>query len=351
MAKARKKVTIKDVAKAAEVSYATVSRVINEQSVSAEKRARVQRAIDDLGYIANPSARSLAGGKTHVVGVLVPNLGNEYINQVLQGIDEALREQNYDLMLYTTQQRADKEARYTQALTNGLIDGLLLLVPFYPDKYLAALRKQHFPHVLIDQSERTSASPTIAAENCQGAWAATRYLLELGHRSIGFIKGIPELASAQERFLGYQYALAEYGLTVNEKLVREGHFDQRRGFDAASQLLALPDPPTAIFAANDASSIGVLQAARHAEVRVPEDLSIVGFDDVPRAVQTYPALTTVHQPLVEMGKAAVSLLNHYIEEPTRTVQHITFDTCLIVRNTCAPRKVASAKEVTLAQGN
>jgi LacI family transcriptional regulator len=212
------------------------------------------------------------------------------------------------------------------------------LTPFHHEKYLAQLRAHHFPHVVIDQSERTSVSPTIASENQQGAWAATRYLLELGHRRIGFIKGLPELAGAQERFLGYQHALAEYGLTVNEKLVREGHFDQRRGFVAASQLLALPDPPTAIFAANDASSIGVIQAARHADVHVPTDLSIVGFDDVPRAAQTYPALTTVHQPLVEMGKAAVSLLSQYIEEPTRTVQHITFDTCLIVRDTCAPRK-------------
>lgn len=348
MNKPPKKVTIKDVAKAAGVSYATVSRVINDQSVSADKRARVNRAIHELGYVANPSARSLAGGSTRVVGVIVPNLGNEYINQVLQGIDEALRQHDYDLMLYTTQQRADKEARYAQALAGGMIDGLLLLVPFDPAKYLASLRAQGFPHVLIDQNEHTSSSPTVAAQSRQGAIAATRYLLELGHRRIGFIQGIPELASAQERFLGYQQALAAYGLEVDSQLVRAGHFDQRGGFAAASALLALPEPPTAIFAANDVSSIGVLQAARHADVRVPEDLSIVGFDDIPRAAHTYPALTTVHQPLIEMGKSAVSLLLQYIAQPQRPVQHITFDTRLIVRDTCAPPRThtSQAKEVT-----
>ena len=339
MGKTGKKVTIKDVAKAAGVSYATVSRVINEQSVSAEKRARVTHAIRELGYVVNTSARSLAGGNTRIVGVLAPHLGNEYVSQILQGIDTALREHDYDLMLYTTQQRADKEARYTQALANGMIDGVLLLVPFYPDKYLATLRGQRFPHVVIDQNENTGSSPKVTANNYQGAQAATRYLLELGHRRIGFLQGIPEIASTHERFLGYQQVLAEYGLEVDMQLVKEGHFDQQRSFAAATKLLALPEPPTAIFATNDASGIGVLQAARHADVRVPKDLSIIGFDDVPRASHTYPALTTVHQPLIEMGKTAVSLLLQYIAHPERAVQHITFDTHIVVRDTCAPPQI------------
>ncbi|MEM6429646.1 MAG: LacI family DNA-binding transcriptional regulator [Deinococcota bacterium] len=340
MSKQATNVTIKDVAKCAGVSYATVSRVINGQSVSEDKKARVMQAIDKLGYVVNMSARSLAGGNTHIVGVLVPNLGNEYINQVLQGIDEALREYNYDLMLYTTQQREDKEARYVQALSRGMIDGLLLLVPFHPEAYLKSLRARHFPHVVIDQvvidqNEHASASPTVAARNRQGALEAMRYLLELGHRRIGFIKGLAQLGSAHERFLSYEQALQDYGLSIDEDLIQEGHFEQRQGFLAAQALLSLPNPPTAIFAANDVSSIGVLQAARHADLRVPKDLSIVGFDDIPRAAHTYPALTTVHQPLVEMGRTAVSLLLRYIERPEQAVQHISFDTHLIVRDTCA----------------
>ncbi len=282
-------ITIFDVAKEAGVSYSTVSRVINnKEHVSPEKRERVLRAMAELGYVANVQARTLAGGRSHIVGLLVHGLDTSYIGEIMKGIDNELNHANYDLMLYTTHRRKTKESAYVIKLTRNLVDGLLLVLPRNAEAYLETLRQRHFPHVLVDhQGLPTVEAPAVGATNWQGAHEATGYLIELGHRRIGFITGTMDVGCAQERLAGYKAALEKHGLVIDLELIREGDFFQPRGYLCAKELLALAEPPTAIFASNDISAFGVMEAVRDHGLQIPRDISIVGFDDIPQAASVH----------------------------------------------------------------
>ena len=330
-----KSVTIFDIAQASGVSYSTVSRVLNGyEFVKASTRHRVLATAEALGYVPNVQARSLAGGKSRVIGLLVPRLDNGYINEICWGIDKALAKAGYDLMLYTTHHHRDKESKYVKAISNGLTDGLLLLIPLLPASYLATLRERQFPYVLIDQSDASGQSSVVDATNRQGAYDATAYLLALGHRRIGFISGIPEIRSAQDRLAGYKAALLEHSVVVDESLIVEGQFDAASGRRATHTLLGLESRPTAIFASNDLTAFGVMEAVREAGLSLPEDISVIGFDDVSQASITYPKLTTVRQPLEQLGRLAVKRLLEHIDNPESPPQHTTLTTTLVVRDSC-----------------
>lgn len=328
-------VTIIDVARRAGVSYATVSRVINNEAyVKEETRQRVLQALVDLNYVANRQARSLRGGRTHMVGLLVRDLGTGYIGEIIRGIDLALGERHYDLLLYTTHGRGRRESDYVATLTRSMVDGLLLVLPRTPEDYLAELRKSRFPHVLIDHQGLDQTGPAVGATNWQGGYDATAYLAGLRHRRIGLITGDLSLGCAVDRNEGYHAALRDCGLPDDPALVVEGDFTQSAGYQKAKELLCLHDPPSAIFASNDVMAFGVMEAARERGLRIPEDLSIVGFDDIPQANSLHPALTTVHQPLEEMGRVATQMLFGYLADPIRTDERIELPTRLVIRNSC-----------------
>ncbi len=329
-------ITIFDVANEAGVSYSTVSRVLNnKEHVSPEKRERVLRAMAELGYVANIQARTLAGGHSHIVGLLVHGLDTSYIGEIMKGIDNELYTVNYDLMLYTTHRRKTKESAYVVKLTRNLVDGLLLVLPRNADAYLETLRQRHFPHVLVDHlGSPMIDAPAVGATNWQGAYEATTYLLDLGHRRIGFITGSMELGCAVERLEAYKAALEKHGIAIDPELIREGDFLQPRGYTCARELLALAQPPTAIFASNDISAFGVMEAVRDHGLQIPRDISIIGFDDIPQASSVNPPLTTVRQPLEQMGSSAARMLLHYIAEPDRPVERLELPTELIVRQSC-----------------
>lgn len=331
-------VTIVDVAREAGVSFATVSRVINNKAgVRADKREAVLRAMTRLGYVANQQARSLAGGRSHIVGVLVQDLGTSYMGAIIRGIDQALDQAQYDLMLYTTHRRKAKESAYVNALTRGLADGLLLVLPTHASTYLDSLIRQGFPYMLVDHQGSGDYRRSVGATNFQGAYDATRYLIEIGHRRIGHIVGTAALGCAQERVAGYKAALADAGLPVDPELIIQGDFFQPSGFAGADRLLSLPDRPTAIFAANDDMAFGVLEAARLRGLSIPTDLSVIGFDDVPQASIIHPPLTTVRQPLEQMGRVATEHLLKLIEDPELDAERIVLPTELIIRqSTCPP---------------
>jgi LacI family transcriptional regulator len=329
--------TIVDVARAAGVSYSTVSRVLNGyEFVKETTRERVLKAAEELGYVANLSARSLAGGHSQIIGVLVPGLDNGYIGEIVRGIDEELSNVNYNLMMYTTHRQHGKESEFVTALATGLADGLLLIVPLAPATIVEALPKTDFPHVLIDQADPTHTSSVVDATNWQGAYDATRYLISLGHTRIGHITGTPALASAGERADGYRAALLDGGLPFDDALVVEGDFYQGGGEAGAQTLLDLPHPPTAIFAANDLSAFGAMDVIRARGLDMPGDISILGFDDIPHAQIAWPKLTTVRQPLAQMGRVAARLLLDQIEQPGRPVRRVTLSTELVIRDSCAP---------------
>jgi LacI family transcriptional regulator len=328
------------------VSYATVSRVLTGfEFVKETTRQRVMEAVESSGYVANLHARSLVGGRSQIIGLLVPNLDNGYVGTIMQGIDKALAQANYDLMLYTSHRHPGKESFYVSAISNGLTDGLLLIAPLVPATYLEALRDQDFPYVLIDQADATESSSVVEATNWQGAYDATRYLIDLGHTRIAFIKGSPAVRSADDRLQGYKAALADYGISVLEELVIEGDFQQQTGYESAKRLLQSVDPPpTAIFASNDLTAFGTMDAARERGLRIPDDISIIGFDDVPQASFVYPKLTTVRQPLEQMGQVAAKMLLEQIEDQSRPPQRVALATQLVIRDSCGPYQTESGSD-------
>lgn len=331
-----RRVTIRDVARASGVSYATVSRVLSGyEFVKEATRSRVMEAVEDLGYVANLPARSLAGGRSRIIGLLVPNLDNSYVGTITQGIDQELARANYDLMLYTSHRQPSKESFYVSAIANGLTDGLLLIAPLVLTTYLDELREQNFPYVLIDQSDTTEKSCVVEATNWHGAYEATRYLNQLGHTRIAFVTGSLAVRSAIDRLHGYKAALADCDIPVREELVIEGDYQQQTGYEITKKLLKSVDPlPTAIFAANDLSAFGAMDAAREQGLHIPKDISIIGFDDVPQASFVYPKLTTVRQPLEQMGRVAVKMLLEQIENQRRLPQRVALATQLVIRDSC-----------------
>jgi LacI family transcriptional regulator len=337
--KKNSKVTIVDVARASGVSYSTVSRVLNDfDFVKGSTREKVLEAAERLGYVANIQARSLAGGSTQIIGLLVPGLDNGYISEIVSGIDQELAQSDYDMMLYTTHRYQGKESLYVKTIANGLVDGLILIVPHNANNFLEALPRQDFPYVLVDQIDNVYNSTTVDSTNWQGAYDATSYLIKLGHKRIGFIMGHPQLNSARERFDGYRAALQHHRIAYDGALVIEGDYLTQSGYSGAQRLLSLPNRPTAIFASNDLSAFGVLDAIHEAGLHIPGDISVIGFDDIPLASLAYPKLTTVRQPLVQIGQVAVRLLIEKLENPEKEARRVTLATELIVRDSCSPLK-------------
>ena len=344
-------ITIIDVANEAGVSYATVSRVVNNKgSINPETREKVLRAMAKLGYVANLQARSLAGGRSHVVGLLVHAIDTAYIGEIIRGIDEELANANYDLMLYTTHRRKIKESTYVSTLTRGLADGLLLVLPRNHTSYIETLQRRNFPYVLIDHRGIDQDGPAVGVTNWQGAYDATSYLIELGHQRIGFITGALDIGCSLDRLEGYKAALKEHQLPFDPELVQEGDFLQPRAYACTNELLSLTNRPTAIFASNDISAFGAMEAVREYGLRMPEDISIIGFDDIPQASNVHPALTTVRQPLEEMGRKATQMLLQYLSSAKTEVEKVQLPTKLIIRESCQPPKT-SAKQLAVATQN
>jgi LacI family transcriptional regulator len=340
----RARPTIFDVARRANVSTSTVSRVVNgRQHIHPETRRRVQAAMTDLGYVAHGPARTLASGRTRTVGLLAIEVGTSFFQMVIAGADEQVASFDHDFMLCTTHDRREKEREYVARLSHGMVDGLLVILPRGLTDYVEQLRAERFPFVIIDHDAEAPGCNVVNASNRVGARDAINHLLRLGHRRIGFITGTPGVGSAIERLAGYREALNDAGLSFDERLVVTGDFLEAGGFDATHALLSLDDPPTAIFASSDTAAIGVVRAARERGLRVPQDLSVVGFDDIPEASLVTPALTTVVQPLREMGRAAVRLLMGVLREPARPPTTVVLSTTLVVRDSTAPPPPARAK--------
>lgn len=335
--KTSKEVTIVDVAREAGVSYSTVSRVANNKPyVKPETRAKVLRAMTRLGYQANLQARSLAGGQSNVIGLLVVDLTTQYMGEIIHAIDDTLAASQYELMLFTTHRRKTKESIYVNMMARGLADGLLIILPREPEAYLGALRQRDVPYVLIDQLGVDESDLSVTAANHQGGYEATKHLIELGHRRIGLITGWMDMVSARHRLAGYRAALADHDISVDESLIFEGDFLRSSGFHGTNHLLDLPQPPTAIFASNDSTAMGVMDAVRSRNLKIPGDLSVIGFDDVPMAATSVPKLTTVRQPLAEMGYKAAQMLLGMIQKPEETQSSIVLPTELVVRESTAP---------------
>ncbi|MBF4608990.1 LacI family DNA-binding transcriptional regulator [Curtobacterium sp. VKM Ac-1393] len=327
------RVTIGDVARAAGVSIPTVSKVINQRDgVAAATMTRVQQVVADLGYETSLVARSLRSSRTGVLGILVPEF-EPFSTELLRGISSATTGTGYELLAYaglmTGADRPGWERRSLSRLSGTLIDGAIVVTP------TTALSSSSIPVVAIDPHTGPEGHATVDADNEGGAVQAVEHLLALGHTRIAHLRGRADLASAQLREAGYRSALTAAGIVVDERLVRDGDYQEEQSASAARDLLTLVARPTAVFAANDSSAIGVLRAATDLGLRVPEDLSVVGFDDVPQASITVPPLTTVSQPLAELGSRAVELLLTMLRGEAAT-DHVRLSTTLRVRSSSGP---------------
>jgi LacI family transcriptional regulator len=325
----RSRATIRDVAARAGVSVATVSKVINQRyGVAADTSARVQAVIDELGYEASLVAQSLRNHHTNVIGILVADL-EPFSTELLKGAADAIRGSGFELVVYSAGGRVGDnvgwERRYLSRLSGTLVDGAVLVTPTVVDVGYGA------PIVAVDPHTGSTDLPTVDSDNLSGARLATEHLLALGHTRIAMLTGRADLQSSRLREEGYRQALAAAGVPVDERLVDVGDYDPDVSAASAGRLLTLPDRPTAVFAANDISAIATVRTAADLGLRVPDDLSVVGFDDVPESVLCTPPLTTVHQPIREMGLTAIELLIRLIRGETADSPHVTLATSLVVR--------------------
>ncbi len=329
------RVTIRDVAAQAGVSVATVSKVINGRyGVAADTMARVNAVINDLGYQASLVAQSLRNHRTNVIGILVADL-EPFSAELLKGAADAIRGSGFEMVVYSAGGLADDhvgwERRYLSRLSGTLIDGAVLVTPTVVDVNYGA------PIVAIDPHTGQSGLPTIDSDNLRGGQLATAHLLGLGHRRIAMLSGRPDLESSRLREQGYRQAMAAAGVPVSEDLVLVGGYDAQASAECTRTLLTSNDPPTAIFAANDVSAIAAIQAAVGLGLRVPADLSVVGFDNIPESALCTPPLTTVNQPIRQMGERSIQLLLRLMRGEQVEATHLTLQTDLVVRQSARAR--------------
>jgi LacI family transcriptional regulator len=334
----RQRATIRDIAQLAGVSVATVSRVINDRpDVAPETRDAVLRHVRAHNFTTNRSARALSVGRAGLIGFTMPFVRADYFAAILAGALEAAHEQEMRLVLCMTLHEHDREVSLLETLMDGATDGAIILLPEESSEELAALQSSGYPFVVADPRVSIAEGiPAVSAGHRAGAKAAIDHLLSLGHRRIAHISGPRGWAATEERIEGYNAALAAAGVLPSTELLAEGDFEIRGGYPAAGRLLDLSERPTAIFASNDNMAVGALRAARERGLSVPDDLSVVGFDDAELAQIVTPALTTVRQPLAELGRTAVSLLMRMIERQSVEALRVELAARLIVRDSTKP---------------
>lgn len=326
--------TIRDVASAAGVSVSTVSRVLNDKDdVAPETAAAVRRVIEDLGYASSMAARSLRSRTTGVVGLIVPDLGHPFTSLVIKGVSKSVVAEGYDLLAYTSASRnvnalASWEQQLVARLNGSVTDGIIVVTPS------AATYRTAFPVVAVDPHQANTDFPAVISTNYQGVIEAISYLQNLGHRRIGFITGRPDLQSSVRRFEGYCNGLAQVGTPFDPDLVATGDYTHMTAIHCAHKLLALTNPPTAIMAASDETALGVYDAAIARNLRIPEDLSVVGFDNTVESALADPPLTTVDQSIERMGSLAAEIVLKLIQGHPLESQLNKVPTRLVIRQSC-----------------
>ena len=328
-------ITIQSVAKAAGVSVSTVSRVLNNKTdVAPETVEKVQSVIQELGYVSSLAARGLRSHRTHIIGLVIPEVATPYCAEILRGVNAAIAKIHYDLIIYTNCEAdrtnaAEVERSFVALLNGGITDGVIVVTPTATDF------PSHAPVTVIDPNQESPNLPGVISTNYEGALAAMQYLISLGHRRIAHITGRMELISSNQRLQAYKDSLAAARISLDENLIEIGDYTVATGLNCARKLLALADRPTAIFAANDESAFGVYKAAFNAGVNIPKDLSVIGFDNLRESSSIVPSLTTVDQHLEEMGTIATDMLVKLIDGETLQSMPYVIKTQLIVRDSCS----------------
>jgi LacI family transcriptional regulator len=300
--------TIRDVARESSVSIATVSRVFNNSMlVSEETRQRVVAAASRLGYWPNGIARSLITNRTHTLGLLLPDLHGEFFSEVIHGVDVMAREHDFHLLVSRSSSSAEDLTDVLRSM-RGRVDGLMVMAPDVDASRALRHAAGSVPIVLLNPEVHLQGCDTVSIANLQGADAAVRHLIELGHRRIATVTGPPHNIDARQRLDGYRAALSEAGVGLCPELEFHGDFTEHSGYETARALLRQNGRATAVFVANDHMAIGVMGALQELGMKAPDDIALVGFDDIPMARYLTPPLSTVHVDMLELGRRAVELL-------------------------------------------
>ena len=334
------KSTITDVAKQAGVSMKTVSRVLNnEPNVAKKTRERVLEVAKELRYSPNLAARGLASSKSYLLALLYDNPSPNYIANIQKGAIDACRDSGYHLVVEPVNMSGENAGDAVDLLLERLpVDGIILTPPLCDDEdVLGILKRLKIPYVPVAPTLDSGHISSVKMDDIQAAYEMTEFLIRQGHRKLGFIKGHPEHSASALRYQGFVKAMEVVGLDINSDWVAEGDFSFKSGVDAAEKLLEKSDRPTAIFASNDDMAAGVVSVASRLELTVPDDLSVGGFDDTPLAQILYPQLTTIKQPIYEMGHRAANLLIKPPKEEDRLPSYC-LDHKLIVRDSTSDKR-------------
>jgi LacI family transcriptional regulator len=335
---------LEDIAKKAGVSKSTVSRVINNDSkVAPETRERVQKVINEERFSPNPAARALVTRRTEIIGVIIPTpeniffTDNSYFPMLLAGFNDATRTADYAMLLWLGEVVADDAALMAKVSSNKLVDGLVLASFVSDHPFLRHVAELKTPFVMVEKPLTGGEQMNyVTVDNCAAAEMAVNHLIRHGRRRIAHITGNLDISDGVDRLEGYKMALTKAGLPIDPNLIHESYFSRQMGYECMKRVLKYK--PDALFAAGDTIAVGALEAIKEAGLRCPEDIAIIGFDDIDVAVNSNPQLTTVRQPIQQKGATAVRLLIDLLQQRLQPPQHILLPTELIVRDSCGARR-------------
>jgi LacI family transcriptional regulator len=339
MSEINKRYTIKDIARESQVSLSTVSLVLNNNPrISPGTRERVLETINRLGYKPNRMARTLAWKRTNTLAVLVPQLrhafADVYFGEIVSGIHDRATKLGYKVLLEAARSEFVEQKQYLELFDQKFIDGMLFIGANLKHQFLADLAGTSRPVILVNNYSKEHNLNYVVSNYRYGAWQATQHLLRLGHRRIGFISGgLTEIQTSQDIYESFQETLRERGIQFDSRLAVDGWLTEEGGMHAIDELLRRDSQITAVFALNDKMALGAIKKLNQVGLRVPQDVAVVGFDDIPQASFSIPSLTTVHQPLYEIGKLSCERLIELIRGKTETVQEV-IPIHLVVRDSC-----------------
>lgn len=327
-------ITLKALAARAAVHPSTISRVANHDPalrIAPATRARIEALLTETGYRPNGVARSLKLRQTFVLAVVIPDITNPLFAAVYRGAEDTAGRRGYSVILCNTDGSPEREQAHLQVLHGRRVDGVIVASTSLGDPAVRWLREQGMPHVLVNRFSDDRADPFVGSDDFAGGKLATEHLIALGHRRIGHLAGSATVSTALHRGRGYRVALREAGLATDASLITESGFTEAGGSDATERLLALPEPPSAVFAVTDLVAAGAYAAARRRGLRIPEELAVVGYNDIPLASWLVPALTTMRVPAGRFGSAAADLLIDQIDGDPSPAKRLVFLPELVVR--------------------
>ena len=336
------KLTMKDLAAELGLSISVVSRVLNgkanEYRISEATQALVHEAAEKNGFTVNQLARSLRLQKTSTIGLLIPDISNSFFSMIARAVENAARRRGYSIILCDTENDTLVEKQAMALLHDRAVDGLIVAPVSDDAQHIQALYKKGLPIVLVDRFFDDLVIPYVTSNNFQGAYDGTEHLIREGHQAIGFIQGIPNSKPNLERLRGFTKALDDNGIALNDAWIEGRKFEEQDGYESACTLLQRSTPPTALFATSSVGALGVMRACLELNLHIPDDVSLIGFDEYPYAPLLAPPLTTIAQSTQSIGETASHLLLNWLisgEQPSDAAKIL--DTQLVVRDSVAPR--------------